>query len=109
MMLTSTAALAVKVDGSPVPADLTAKILSVRVASRLGLPAQAELAYAVLRGSGTELSTFQLGAALTVRIEGDSTLLFDGQITASALVHAPPPPQTSAAAVLLRRDGTGTG
>jgi phage protein D/phage baseplate assembly protein gpV len=89
MMLTSTAALAVKVDGSPVPADLTAKILSVRVASRLGLPAQAELAYAVLRGSGTELSTFQLGAALTVRIEGDSTLLFDGQITASALVHGP--------------------
>jgi len=89
MMLTSTAALAVKVDGSPVPADLTAKIVSVRVASRLGLPAQAELAYAVLRGSSTELSTFQLGATLTVHVEGNSAPLFDGQITANALVHGP--------------------
>jgi uncharacterized protein involved in type VI secretion and phage assembly len=89
MMLTVTAALAIKVDGSPVPADLSAKIVSVRVASRLGLPTQAELAYAVLRGSGTELSTFQLGASLTVHVEGESTALFDGQVTASALVHGP--------------------
>lgn len=89
MMLTSTAALAVTVDGSPVPADLTARIVSARVATRLGLPAQAELAYAVVRGSGIELSTFPLGAALTAQLEGDPTPLFEGQITASALVHGP--------------------
>lgn len=89
MMLSSVAALAVKVAGSPVPANLAAKMVSVRVASRLGLPAQVELAYAVLRGSSTELTTFQLGATLTVHVEGDSTPLFDGQITASALVHGP--------------------
>lgn len=89
MMLTGTAALAVTVDGSPVPVDLTARIVSARVATRLGLPAQAELAYSVVRGSGAELGIFPLGAALTVRLEGDQTPLFAGQITASALVHGP--------------------
>lgn len=89
MKATSIAAVEVTVDGAVVPAELAARVVSVRVASRLGLPTQCELAYATVRGSAAELDTFPLGASVSLRVAGDTTELFDGEITAVTLAHAP--------------------
>lgn len=89
MTATSIATVEVTVAGTPVPAEAAARVVSARVASRLGLPTQCELAYATLRGSAAELELFPLGAALQVRAAGDAAALFDGEITCCELAHAP--------------------
>jgi len=89
MRATSIAAVEVSVDGAVIPAELAARVVSARVATRLGLPAQCELSYASLRGSNTELDTFPLGAKLSLRVAGQPDVLFDGEITATTLAHGP--------------------
>jgi uncharacterized protein involved in type VI secretion and phage assembly len=83
------AAVDVSVDGSPLPEELTRRLVSVRVSSRLSAPAQCELAFATWRGSAAEHDRAPLGAAVTVRVDGDTEPLFDGEVTCFELVHDP--------------------
>lgn len=62
-------------------------LVAVRVARRLGLPAQCELVFRAARGSGAEFSRFPLGAPVTVRVTGFETDLFDGEVTSTAVSH----------------------
>lgn len=87
--MTGTVATEVLVDGQPLPEDLTPRLVSVRVASRLSRPSQCELAFATWTGAAAEYDRIPLGAGITVRMTGDRGQLFDGEVTCVELVHAP--------------------
>lgn len=76
-------------DGRPIPADLARRIVSIRVATRLGVPSQCELSYATPSGGAAEVDRIPLGAAITVRMAGDDVALFTGEVTCLTLTHAP--------------------
>lgn len=83
------AAAEVTVDGEAVPDTPTARLVSLRVASRLGLPAQCELSYTTAYGTAAEADRFGLGSAVTVRMVGDDADLFDGEITCCGVSYGP--------------------
>jgi phage baseplate assembly protein gpV/phage protein D len=85
----STAAAEIRVDGQPLPEDLSRRLASVRVAGRLSQPSQCELAFATWSGAAAEYDRIPLGAGVSVRMTGDSVPLFDGEVTCVELVHAP--------------------
>lgn len=89
MRATSIAAVEVTVDGSAVPGELAARVISARVATRLGLPAQCELAYATQRDASADLPVFPLGGALTVRVAGNADELFAGEVTCRSFDYTP--------------------
>lgn len=84
-----TAAVNVSVDGEQLPEELMRRLASVRVATRLAVPAQCELAFATWRGSAAELDIAPFGATVTVRMAGDPETLFEGEITCIELVYDP--------------------
>ncbi|GAA2396131.1 phage baseplate assembly protein V [Dactylosporangium salmoneum] len=61
----------------------TCRVIAVRVAARLSLPAQCELTLDDPEGRALDL----LGAPLTVRVAGDEEDLFDGEVTGVDLVR----------------------
>jgi len=83
------AAVDVSVDGAQLPEELTRRLVSVRVSARLASPAQCELAFATWRGSAAELDRAPLGAALSVRMAGDTGALFDGEVTCIEIIYEP--------------------
>jgi uncharacterized protein involved in type VI secretion and phage assembly len=87
--MTSTAAAEIRVDGATLPEDLSRRLVSIRVASRLSQPGQCELAFATWTGAAAEHDRIPLGAAVSVRMTDDSGPLFDGEVTCIELVHAP--------------------
>lgn len=88
MTAVSVGAVEVTVDGRPLGTDLARRIVSVRVATRLGTPAQCELAYATLRGTAAEHDRMPLGADIAVRLTGQEVPLFSGEVTCLTLAHA---------------------
>jgi uncharacterized protein involved in type VI secretion and phage assembly len=87
--MTSTAAVEIRVDGLALPEDLSRRLVSVRVASRLSQPSQCELAFATWTGAAAEHDRIPLGARVSVQMTGDRGPLFDGEVTCVELVHAP--------------------
>src|SRR5262245_53202316 len=87
--MTSTAAAEIRVDGVALPEDLSRRLVSIRVASRLSQPSQCELAFATWTGAAAEHDRIPLGASVTVRMTEDSGSLFDGEVTCIELVHGP--------------------
>ena len=83
------AAVDVSVDGSQLPEELLRRLVSVRVSARLAAPTQCELAFATWRGAAAELDRAPLGAAVSVRMAGDTDALFDGEVTCIELEHGP--------------------
>jgi len=77
------------VNGGTLPEDLSRRLVSIRVASRLSQPSQCELAFATWTGAAAEHDRIPLGASVSVRMTGDSGPLFDGEVTCVELVHAP--------------------
>jgi Uncharacterized protein conserved in bacteria len=67
------------------------RLLTVRVASRLGQPTQCELAFAHEAGSGAWPSGWPLGATITVRVRGEAADVFAGEITCVELVRTAGP------------------
>ena len=67
------------------------RLLSVRVASRLGQPTQCEFALAHVAGSGAWPSSWPLGAVITVRVHGEPADVFAGEVTCVELVRTAGP------------------
>ena len=88
-MSSSTPAAEIRVDGTALPEDLSRRLVSIRVASRLSQPSQCELAFATWTGASAEHDRIPLGASVSVRMTEDSGPLFDGEVTCIELVHAP--------------------
>jgi phage protein D/phage baseplate assembly protein gpV len=86
---TVTAAVEVRVDGRALADDRVRRLVSLRVATRLSLPAQCELAFVTGPGAAAEIDLCPLGSALTVRVYGDSGDLFDGEVTCVELRYEP--------------------
>jgi phage protein D/phage baseplate assembly protein gpV len=83
----ATAAVTVTVDGHPHPRP--DRLRSVRVASRLGQPAQCELALAVPDGGRRWPDEWAFGARVAVQVAGGAGPLFDGEVTGIELRHEP--------------------
>lgn len=83
----ATAAVTVNLAGRPYREPH--RLRSVRVASRLAQPAQCELVVAAPAGGTRWPEEWAFGAGITVRVAGDRTDLFDGEITGVELAHEP--------------------
>lgn len=87
--MTSRAAPTVEilVDGRPMRGP--ERLASLRVASRLSLPAQCELLLHLGHGEHPWPPEWTVGTGLSVRVVGDDTDLFAGEVTALELRHRP--------------------
>ncbi|NUU23911.1 MAG: type IV secretion protein Rhs, partial [Streptomycetaceae bacterium] len=83
-----TRAPVITVKGTPLSSALLRRLRGVRVAARLNRPTQCELTFATGPGAGAELDPFPLGAALTVRLDGDTDDLFAGEVTGFEVEYA---------------------
>ncbi|MCA9972853.1 MAG: hypothetical protein KC425_21700 [Anaerolineales bacterium] len=81
--------LYVTIAGLPEPDVPLRGLRAVRVAQRLGVPAQCELQFADPPGPLAPLADVQPGMSLTVGIVGHLDLLFVGEITAVEYVYGP--------------------
>lgn len=81
--------LDLRVDGSPAGATLGPALTGVRVAQRLGLPAQCELTFADPPGPLGGAAAIAPGAALRVGPAGGGVPLFEGDVTAVESVYGP--------------------
>jgi phage protein D/phage baseplate assembly protein gpV len=84
------AAVTVTVDGRAYR-DLD-RLRSVRVATRLALPAQCELVLAAPDGGARWPDEWRFGSRVAVQVASDTGALFDGEVTAVELVHEPDGP-----------------
>jgi phage baseplate assembly protein gpV len=66
-------------------------LLTARVCSRLGQPAQCDLGFAAGTGGGAWPADWDLGAALRVRVRGEDADLFLGEVTCVELVRSAGP------------------
>ncbi|WP_020576031.1 phage baseplate assembly protein V [Actinopolymorpha alba] len=82
-----------RVDGRPVAESVRRSLVSLRIASRLSLPTQCELAFATWQGSAAEYDSIPIGARIEVSVPGrvttPTTAGFDGEVSAVELVHGP--------------------
>lgn len=84
----ATPAVEVAVDGDALGPGVLAHLVSVRVARRLSLPAQCEVAFRLgADGAGAAASRLPIGATLAVAVAGDRGPLFEGDVTAQQWVH----------------------
>jgi phage protein D/phage baseplate assembly protein gpV len=84
----ATPAVEVTVDGTPLDGGGAAALASVRVARRLSLPAQCEVALALDGPAGPDLARFlPIGSRLDVAVVDDGAPLFSGDVTAHEWVH----------------------
>lgn len=85
-------AVEIAVDGAGLPATALAALASVRVARRLSLPAQGEMAFCLEPSAGpagTELAArLPIGSRVVVSVAGDHHRLFEGEVTAHEWAHA---------------------
>ena len=83
-------AVEILVDGSILDDAGLACLASVRVARRLSLPAQCELAFALDGPNAGDMSAkLPIGAAIDVTVADDTGSLFSGDVTAQEWVHDP--------------------
>lgn len=82
-------AIDVTVDGRPLPAELTARLVSLRVAARLGRPTQGEFGFATAGGVAAEFDAVPIGATVRIDLAGQPDPLFDGEVTCVELAHGP--------------------
>ena len=81
-------AVDIVVDGSLLDPATLANLASVRVARRLSLPAQCEIAFALDGPNAGDLpGSLPIGAGIDVTVADDSGTLFSGDITAQEWVH----------------------
>lgn len=81
-------AVEILVDGSIVDDATLAFLASVRVARRLSLPAQCEIAFALDGPNAGDLAAkLPIGASVDVTVADDSGTLFSGDVTAQEWVH----------------------
>ena len=79
----------VELDGSPLDDDAAASLLEVRVLQHLCMPSLCELVFAEPRGELARAERLLPGTTLSVRIEDDAQILFDGEITSLQHCHGP--------------------
>lgn len=83
-------AVEILVDGSILDDTSLASLASVRVARRLSLPAQCEIAFALDGPDAGDLAAkLPIGAAIDVTVADDTGALFSGDVTAQEWVHDP--------------------
>ena len=81
-------AVEILVDGSILDDATLAFLASVRVARRLSLPAQCEIAFALDGPNAGDLpAKLPIGAAVDVTVADDSGALFSGDVTAQGMGH----------------------
>lgn len=88
-----TPAVEITIDGIPLAGPSRVAMASVRVARRMSMPAQCEVAFALPRLGGTAVSELvqraAIGCRITVEVDSDHGLLFSGDVTAHEWQHDP--------------------
>ncbi|MGK5677389.1 phage late control D family protein, partial [Micromonospora sp. URMC 106] len=86
--MTAPRALAVLLDGAPLPDGAARRLVSVRVAARLDRPTQCEVALTTAPGAAALTPPVPTGAGLEVRLDGHPDALFDGEVTCVEVEYA---------------------
>ena len=81
--------LDLRVDGSPAAGTLGPALTGVRVAQRLGLPAQCELTFADPPGPLDAAAALAPGTPVRVALAGGGVPLFEGDVTAVETAYGP--------------------
>ncbi|MER7335914.1 MULTISPECIES: contractile injection system protein, VgrG/Pvc8 family [unclassified Micromonospora] len=86
--MTAPRALAVLLDGVPLPDGAARRLVSARVAARLDRPTQCEVALTTAPGAAALTPPVRTGASLELRLDGHPDALFAGEVTCVEVEYA---------------------